>query len=232
MDGATNCDTKIDQVIAALAKAQGSYKKLVCNEWSVGGPYANLQAILEATRQALSDNGLAFYQYIDPITEEAGGVYLKTILAHASGQSISSSTRLVTPETDKAIGNSYEIHKRFHALMLLGIAPSENDPHAYDDAGESSAEDHLVKKLSRPGTKIDYNRNATLTKDRARELEIELEGHPDMWKEIKERYGISLIADLPNDHYIKIKEEIRRVKDLLAKHNLRNQTLRDNGRAL
>lgn len=232
MDGATNFDVKIDQVIAALAKAQGSYKKLVCNEWAVGGAYANLQAILDATRESLSANGLAFYQYIDPITEGTGGVYLRTMLAHSSGQSISSSTRLVTPETDKAIGNSFEIHKRFHALMLLGVAPSKNDPDAYDDAGEGSAEDHMVKKMSKPGSNLDYNRNKTLTHDRARELEIELENHPDLWKGLRAEYGVTLIADLPNDQYIAIKEQIKRVKDSINKMNLRNQILNDNGRSL
>lgn len=222
----------INEVIAALSKAQGSYKKLICNEWSTGGSYANLQAILDATRHSLSENGLAFYQYIDPIDGGSGGVFLRTVLAHASGQFISSSTRLVTPETDKAIGNSYEIHKRFHALMILGIAPSENDPDAHDDAGDMAAEDHLVRKLRQPGVKIDYNRNATLTSERAREIEIELEGQPDMWREIKTRYGIELIKDLPNDHYILIREEIRRVKSLLEKEALKSKFFKDNGRAL
>ncbi len=213
----------INEVIAALAKAQGGYKKLVANEWVPGGSYANLQAILDATRESLSANGLAFYQYIQPIDEGTGGVYLKSILAHSSGQFLESTGRLVTPETDKAIGNSYEIHKRFHALMLLGIAPSDKDPYAYDDDGHEAGEDHLVRKLRRPEKVVDYNPNLTLTVDRARDLEIELTGHKDLCRDILKQYGVQELKDLPDAKYIEISEMIRRVKRTLENYEAKKR---------
>ena len=136
--------TEINEIMGALAKAQGNYKRLVANQNAPGGKFANLQAILEAVRESLSENGLGFFQFIELLDEGSGGALLKTTIGHESGQYISSCARVVAGKTERQTGNIYEIHKRLHALMILGIAPSDNDPIAFDDNGEIIAEQHLI----------------------------------------------------------------------------------------
>ncbi len=142
--------SEINEIMGALSKAQGSYKKLVANQDAPGGKFSNLQSILEAVRESLAKNGLGFFQFIELLDEGSGASLLKTTIGHESGQYISSCARVVTGKTERQTGNIYEIHKRLHALMILGIAPSNNDPVAFDDNGELMAEQHLISSLRKP----------------------------------------------------------------------------------
>lgn len=205
---------QIDQIMGALSKAQGSYKHLIANESAPGGKFANLKAILDAVRDSLSANGLAIYQYIELLDEGSGAALLKTILGHSSGQYVSSCARVITGKTDRQTGNIYEIHKRFHALMVLGIAPSENDPLSFDDNGTELDEQALIEKIRKPKSQVrePIDRNDIINKDQYAELMIELDGYDDIAKNIMEVYGISTIADLPRDEYHKARSKILKIK--------------------
>ena len=72
--------------MGAIAKAQGNYKRLIPNEDSSVGKFANLQAILDATRESLSANAVSFFQYIQLLDEGSGAALLHTVLGHDSGQ--------------------------------------------------------------------------------------------------------------------------------------------------
>lgn len=200
--------------MGALAKAQGSYKRLVANQDAPGGKFSNLQAILEAVRESLANNGLGFFQYIELLDEGSGAALLKTTLGHASGQYIASCARVIAGTTERQTGNIYEIHKRLHALMILGIAPSENDPIAFDDNGEIIAEQHLITSLRKVDTpqKEKINRWEVINNTQYEELLIELNGYPKIAKEIQEKHGIQTVADLPASQYHKAIMEIRRIK--------------------
>lgn len=205
---------EIDKHMGALAKAQGAYKPLISNENAPGGKFANLKAILDAVREALSANGLAFYQYIELLDEGSGAGLLKSVLGHESGQYISSCARVVTGKTDRQTGNIYEIHKRFHALMLLGIAPSDNDPLSFDDNGTELSDQSLVDRIRKPKEpkREVPDSNDVINNDQYSELMIELDGYDDIAKDIMEVYNISTIADLPRDEYHKAQAKIRRIK--------------------
>lgn len=205
---------EINQIMGALAKAQGSYKKLVANQDAPGGKFSNLQAILEAVRESLSNNGLGFYQYIELLDEGSGAALLKTVLGHESGQYISSCARVITGKTERQTGNIYEIHKRFHALMILGIAPSENDPMSFDDNGEELAEQHLINEIRKPKNpkKEEIDRNDIINKTQYEELLIELEGYENIAKDIMEVYGIQTLADLPVSEYHRARSKILKIK--------------------
>lgn len=218
-----NRSEEINHIMGSLAKAQGSYKRLVANEDSPSGKFANLQAILEAVRESLASNGLGFYQYIELIDEGSGAALLKTIIGHESGQWISSCARVISAKTDRQMGNTYEIHKRFHALMLLGIAPSKNDPMSFDDNGEELAEQQLIESVRRPNksTKETVDRNNTVNKAEYDELMIELDGYDDIAKDIQETYGIDTIADLPREEYQKARAKILKIKRVQEEYEKR-----------
>jgi hypothetical protein len=200
--------------MGAIAKAQGSYKKLMANQDAPGGKFANLQAILDATRESLAKNGLGFYQYIELLDEGSGAALLKTTIGHESGQYISSCARVVTGKTERQTGNIYEIHKRLHALMLLGIAPSDNDPIAFDDNGEIMAEQHLISSLRKPDNpqKEELDRTDVINKTQYEELLIELNGFEKIAKDIMEVYDLATLADLPASEYHRARAKILKIK--------------------
>lgn len=205
---------EIDKIMMSMSKAQGSYKRLVANEDAPGGRYSNLQAILDAVRESLASNGLGFYQYIELLDEGSGAALLRTVLGHESGQYISSCARVITGKTDRATGNIYEIHKRFHALMILGIAPSKNDPMAFDDNGNELADQQLISEIRKPKNpqKESVDRNDVVSKELYDELLIELEGYPDIARDILEVHGIETLADLPRSEYHRARQKILKIK--------------------
>jgi hypothetical protein len=205
---------EINAIMGALAKAQGSYKKLIANQDAPGGRFANLQAILDAVRDSLSDNSLGFFQFIELLDEGSGAALLKTTIGHESGQYIASCARVVTGKTERQTGNIYEIHKRLHALMLLGIAPSGNDPVAFDDNGELMAEQHLISQLRKPDSpkKEELDRTDVINKTQYEELLIELNGFEKIAKDIMEVYDLATLADLPASEYHRARAKILKIK--------------------
>src|SRR5690606_28259693 len=205
---------EINEIMGALAKAQGSYKKLIPNQDAPGGMFANLQAILEATRESLSKNGLGFFQFIELLDEGSGASLLKTTLGHQSGQYIASCARVITGKTERQTGNIYEIHKRLHALMILGIAPSKNDPIAFDDNGEILAEQHLISQLRKPDSlaKETIDHTTVINKTQYEELLIELNGFEKIAKDIMEVYDLATLADLPASEYHRARAKILKIK--------------------
>lgn len=205
---------QIDQIMGALSKAQGSYKPLKPNQEASGKKFANLEAILDAVRESLSENGLGFFQFIELLDEGSGATLLKTTIGHSSGQYIASCARVVPGKTDKRAGNRYEIYKRIHALMLLGIAPSDNDPVAFDDDGDVIEDEHLVATV-RKGTssvKPEIDHDNVINSHQYDELLLELEGYPELAKEIMKTYDIGTLADLPKEQYHIARRKIRDIK--------------------
>jgi hypothetical protein len=200
--------------MGALAKAQGSYKTLIANQDAPGGKYANLKAILSAVNESLSINGLAFYQYTELLDEGSGAEILKTLIGHESGQYISSFARILVGNNERTNGNIYEIKKRRQALMILGIAPSDNDPLNFDDNGEEIAEQKLIQDIRKnvgvPKPTVD--RTDVVSKDQYEELCIELEGQEDLARDIMETHDIRTLADLPRSEYHKARNKIMRIK--------------------
>jgi ERF superfamily len=205
------------QIYSALAKAQGEYKKLKANERANTGKYfANLEAVLEATRDALAKYLIMFSQNIKILDEGSGAALLITKLGHESGEWIASYARVMVGKTDYATGYAYEIHKRLHALMLLGIAPSANDPIAHDDDGDDQSERRIVDELLKPKVERDIDRTLVISKEQYDNLNKELDIYPTkddgdyMLKKILETHEIETLADLPKDVYpdvlLKLKE--------------------------
>lgn len=202
----------IDKVAGALAQAQGTYKPLAPNRESAAGSYADLNAILDATRNALSQNGIAFLQETELLDEGSGASLLYTTIAHASGQYISSVARLVIGKTERSTGTIQEIIKRRQACNLLGIAPSPYDPYAADDNAEELTEHHILEQLKKPKKEKDLDPLDTITKERYHDLLIELEGYDEITKGILETYDVQTLADVPNTEYHSVLAKIRRLK--------------------
>ncbi len=204
----------INQISEALSKAQGMYKRLEPNTPSPRGSYANLQAILSAVKEGLSSNGLAFYQGTVLTEQGSGAKMIESILSHASGQWISSVERVVPGKTWRSTGNIYEVVKRIQASMLLGIAPSDNDPILFDDDGEEQAQIQLIDDLKVPETmKKHIDRQEPVTNEQYHKLMAMMDGYSDIAKSVLEKYQLETLADLPKSEFYLVEAGIQRVKN-------------------
>lgn len=124
------CSDAINEISAALAKAQG-----VINNPGKGkenphfkNQYADLSAGLNAIRDGLSANGIAFTQ----ATRLEGDVMmLDTRLSHASGQWFEAEYPVVKfPSPPQVTGSALTYAKRYSLFSLVGIAGEDDDGNA------------------------------------------------------------------------------------------------------
>lgn len=117
----------INELAAALAKAQGlmeAAKKDSTNP-HFKSKYADLAAYWDASRAALSSNGLAVVQFP---TTEADGVGITTLLTHSSGQWMEGQYSLpIAQKTPQAIGSAITYGRRYAFAAVVGLAPDEDD---------------------------------------------------------------------------------------------------------
>lgn len=133
----TNHSEQIDKLAAALAAAQGKFLPIkkskaveVSGTTKEGKPYrykyayAPLDEILNATRPALSENGLAIIQTTD---EGDGGTLLKTSLIHSSGQWYNSYKYLGRFDKPQEFGGALTYYRRYEISTVLSVSSEEDD---------------------------------------------------------------------------------------------------------
>lgn len=161
MSEQTNHSEQINELAAALAAAQGKFLPIKRSKTvEVAGKtrdgrdfkykyaYAPLDEILNATRPALSENGLAIIQTTD---EGDGGVLLKTSLIHSSGQWYDSYKYLGRFEDPQKFGGALTYYRRYEISTILGVSSEEDD----DANGVTGNEAQYKQKQAKPN--IDQN---------------------------------------------------------------------------
>ena len=142
--------TEIDKLAEALAKAQKAFAPIPKDrEVTVHAKtgtykfkYATLDAILSATKPALSEHGLVLAQ---GITEDGNG--LQTKLMHASGQWIMNITGMIVsgrrgpdgqtyPPSNQELGSAQSYARRYGISSLLCITADEDDDGNIADGNE------------------------------------------------------------------------------------------------
>jgi hypothetical protein len=126
----------------ALALAQGEFKAIAKNrtvkiasaKGSYTFRYADLEAIMTATRPALAKNGLAVVQTLESVQD--GGTLLITQLVHKDGGRIMSEVKL--PRYDngdpKSFGGLVTYYRRYAVCPMLGVSADDD----LDENGEAS----------------------------------------------------------------------------------------------
>ncbi len=122
---------QIDQLAAALAKFQGELEQPKLNSvvkvktrggYEYSFKYADLAECKNAAKKPLAANQLAVTQLI----EEDGSIV--TMLLHASGQWISSRTKMpVTEPGAQAMGSAITYAKRYAFCAMLGIVADDDE---------------------------------------------------------------------------------------------------------
>lgn len=122
------------EVATALAKAQLKFGKALKNAENphYKRRYADLASCLEAVTTALNEEGLALVQQAH---DAEHGVAIETIVYHTTGESISFGKLFVPVSKNDAQGyGSALTYARRYGVMLLGIAPEDDDGEAASKA--------------------------------------------------------------------------------------------------
>lgn len=132
----------IDKLAPALVKVQalneGAVKKSTNPHFR--STFANLESVIEATKDLLFDNGLAVFQNLDD-----NGV--TTILMHASGQWISTHANLAC----KDLSDPQKVMAAFTYFRRGNLAGATGTPQV-DDDGNSAAQSAEATQGAAPST--------------------------------------------------------------------------------
>lgn len=118
----------IAALAAALAVFQGQVHGASKNAKNshLGNKYANLEAIWEAVREPLTENGLSVVQLPSP--GEAGKLKMRTRLLHKSGEWIESEIEMPLGKQDpQGYGSALTYARRYGLAAMLGIVQEDDD---------------------------------------------------------------------------------------------------------
>jgi len=120
----------INELAAALCKAQSSIEDATKDKSGYNYKYADLSQILQIIRPAFTANGLSISQF--PTQSDGDHVALDTILMHSSGQWLSNSYSMpveVNKGMTKAQGSGSVITymRRYALAAIAGITQEDND---------------------------------------------------------------------------------------------------------
>ncbi len=117
-------------IYAALAAAQaamGPALKQAVNP-AFKSKYADLASVMDACLPALTANGICVMQ---PTGEDEQGRFVKTILAHISGESVECRVPLIVSKNDmQGYGSAVTYARRYGLMSMAGIAPEDDDGNA------------------------------------------------------------------------------------------------------
>lgn len=145
---------EIKNLAAALAQFQAEMRavKRGANNPFFKSKFADLASIVEAIREPLSKNGLAYSQF------PCGSSGLTTILMHSSGEWIEE-THIMAPVDQKpqSVGSALTYNRRYSLGAVLGIATEEDDDGKQASKGKLKADDaqfaNLMKVLEKSDAK-------------------------------------------------------------------------------
>jgi hypothetical protein len=205
---------EIKDLATALSKAQGEYKPISFNRENpyFKSSYADLDAVVSAARPALAKYGLCIVQQTR--INDDGATIIHTQLYHSSGQWIEARNRIIPPKNDmQTYGSTLTYLRRYAIISLLGItvAGDKSD----DDAEVAMADTRGIDvRGTSLNTKYDPRKESfeTITREQLEELESELEGYPDIAKQVLDGLMIQSLADVPKDKYSVSARRIREIK--------------------
>lgn len=140
-------------IYAALAAAQMQMGKAIKDSANPAfkSKYADLASVMDACMGALNANGIAVYQ---PTIDEDGNRYVKTILAHVSGETLECRVPLIVQKNDmQGYGSAVTYARRYGLMGMAGIAPEDDDGNAAAKAAPVT-EDRPAKPKADPSKAV------------------------------------------------------------------------------
>lgn len=187
-----------DQLMEALMQVHKEFG-VVINKDRKGhkGTYASLPRVLESIHAMCSKHGLILTQASRIVD---GQIALETILRHPKSKQWVSCQSLLTPNvevqsSDQAWGGSSTYHRRYDAMMLLGIF-AEDDPTDHD------GNMHGVVKAQQPVLISEKQHMLLLTK---------VNGNTELINKILATLKISQLSEIPWKEFNKVLKYVEQV---------------------
>jgi hypothetical protein len=137
--------TQHPNLFAALAAAQAEMGPALkqSNNPHFKAKYADLGNVMDACLPAMNRNGIAVVQ---PIGQDETGPYVKTILLHASGETMDfCRCPLIIVKNDmQCFGSAVTYARRYGLMAMAGIAPEDDDGNAAVTAAPRRQEPETV----------------------------------------------------------------------------------------
>jgi len=184
----------VDQLMAAIAKVQAD--GIAIGKDTTGArsiKYASLCQILEVIQERCAKHGLVLTQ--DEVITTEGSAALATTLYHIPSKQWKTGMSLLTisttnPSLDQAWGSSTTYHRRYSAMMCLGLC-QDGDANDNDGSHSENAPQAYAQKTYSTDKPITIGQVGLLTS-----LIIRTK-RPNPTDYIFKTYGISAIEQLP-----------------------------------
>ena len=188
----------INEIAPALAATQATVKDATKDRKGYGYKYADLAAVLQIVRPALTANGVCVLQ--DTYTTTDGQVAVATRLIHASGQWIESEPLIMPVEAKKGLsqaqcaGSVVTYARRYSLAALVGLS-QEDDDAAKDDSKDDKRDAAII-------TPEQYHELLDLCDAAGRKPE-----------DIAKAMGIASLGDLPAARFAKVRDRLAGLKE-------------------
>ncbi len=195
----------IGLIMEALAKAQA--EMAAASKDSINpfhkSKYADLHSIIEASRPALTKNGLAVSQQVS--TDAHGKMILVTTLGHASGQYISSVAYIRPLKEDiQSLGSYITYLRRYTYAPLVGVSVDDDDGETAMTSYRGNRQEREIREEPEEYEKV--------SSDQYKELKHQMRDMSDFEASILKYYKCSSLKDIPADAYRIIMEKIEKRK--------------------
>ena len=138
----------ISKIATALVKAQGEMSKASKDATNpfFKSKYADLNSIREACIPALNSNGISILQ---PIIQEGGKNYVRTLLLHESGEFLDSFTEVVCSKQNdaQAFGSALTYARRYGMQSMVNVGSEDDDGHKASQPAKPTLEPAYVESL-------------------------------------------------------------------------------------
>jgi len=142
----------IGKLAEALSQAQGDFDPIIkkCSNPFFNSKYADLEAVISATKSALTKHGLSVAQL--PTDD-----HLETMLMHKSGEWIMSKTPLVIEKkSNHGFGSAISYARRYGLTSILSVGSEDDDgnqatktpPKTVEKMREALAKDKIFEETA------------------------------------------------------------------------------------
>lgn len=149
MEGVVETRNDLTKLFQALISVQKQIKPALKDQQNthLKSKYADLTSVYTACREPLTSNGFCVIQLAEGDNTE---VKVTTILAHESGESISSTLTIKPSQpTAQGMGSAITYARRYSLMSMVGIAPEDDDGNdaSKGDNGRREKEDVKTQKV-------------------------------------------------------------------------------------
>lgn len=143
-----NRSEQINELATALAKAQAELRNPVFDSANphFKSKFASLATVRDTVTPVLSKHGLSVTQWPETID---GHVHVTTLLAHTSGQWLSSTLHIPTAKQDAhGAGSSISYARRYALMACVGVVGDEDDDANAATGKPAAPENKRLRKIA------------------------------------------------------------------------------------